>query len=207
MARRAPAEALLIDLDGVLRVWDPEPTAAAERAHGLPEGALEAAAFEWGRLLPAITGRISHDEWVAGVREALAADHPDADVAGAVRQWQSYCGRIDADVLDFVREVRARGIPVALTTNATDRLGGDLAAHGVAAEFDAIVSTAAVGAHKPTKDYFAAACAAVDKAPAQCLFVDDSDRNVRGARVAGLNAYRWNGSQDLPYLRAALGLV
>jgi putative hydrolase of the HAD superfamily len=39
------------------------------------------------------------------------------------------------------------------------------------------------------------------------LFVDDSDRCVRGARVAGLSAYRWNGPDDLPYLRSALGLI
>ena len=42
--------------------------------------------------------------------------------------------------------------------------------------------------------------------PERCLFVDDQERNVRGARAAGLSAYRWNGPADLPYLRAALGL-
>ena len=42
--------------------------------------------------------------------------------------------------------------------------------------------------------------------PARVLFVDDTDRHVRGARVTGLAAYRWNGAADLPYLRAALVL-
>jgi putative hydrolase of the HAD superfamily len=37
------------------------------------------------------------------------------------------------------------------------------------------------------------------------LFVDDEDRNVRGAREAGLAAFRWTGPMDLPYVRAALG--
>lgn len=35
---------------------------------------------------------------------------------------------------------------------------------------------------------------------------DADDRIVRGARVAGLPAYRWTGPGDVPYLRAALAL-
>jgi putative hydrolase of the HAD superfamily len=36
--------------------------------------------------------------------------------------------------------------------------------------------------------------------------VDDDDRVVRGARAAGLSAYRWTGPQHLTYLRKALEL-
>ena len=70
-----------------------------------------------------------------------------------------------------------------------------------------MVNSSVLGTHKPTPEYFAAACAAVGTPPGRCLFVDDSDRNVRAARVAGLSAYRWNGVKDLPYLRAALGMA
>jgi putative hydrolase of the HAD superfamily len=38
------------------------------------------------------------------------------------------------------------------------------------------------------------------------LFVDDSHRNVEGARRVGIAAYRWNGVVDVPYLKAALGV-
>jgi putative hydrolase of the HAD superfamily len=47
---------------------------------------------------------------------------------------------------------------------------------------------------------------AVRTDPPRCFFVDDNGRNIRGARVAGLSAYRWNGPTDLPYLRAAMAL-
>jgi putative hydrolase of the HAD superfamily len=36
------------------------------------------------------------------------------------------------------------------------------------------------------------------------LFVDDDDRMISGARVAGLPAYRWSGPEGLRYVRAAL---
>jgi len=38
------------------------------------------------------------------------------------------------------------------------------------------------------------------------LFIDDDDRAVRGARVAGMPAYRWSSRRDFTYLRAALGV-
>jgi putative hydrolase of the HAD superfamily len=70
-----------------------------------------------------------------------------------------------------------------------------------------VVNSSVIGFAKPTPSYFAAACAALDVPPRLCLFVDDSDRFVRGARAAGLSAHRWTGPADLPYLRAALGLI
>jgi putative hydrolase of the HAD superfamily len=71
-------------------------------------------------------------------------------------------------------------------------------------EVDAVVTSAAIGTHRPTREFFQAACLAVRTPPNRCLYVDDEDRNISAARVAGLSAYRWNGPADLPYLRAAL---
>ena len=200
MARPRPRPtALLVDFDGVLRRWDPEVSARIEAAHGLPAGSLEKTAMDWGRLLPAITGRVTHAAWMAGVAEALGA--PDA-----VAEWQRYRGEVDPDVLALVRDARAAGVRVALATNATDHLDADLAELGLTGELDAVVNSSAVGAHKPTREFFTAAAMALRTPPNQLLLVDDSDRFVRGARVAGLSAYRWNGPADLPYLRAALRL-
>jgi putative hydrolase of the HAD superfamily len=49
-----PFDAVLCDLDGVLRRW-PD-MSALDQAHGLPAGTLVAAAFAPERLLPALTG-------------------------------------------------------------------------------------------------------------------------------------------------------
>lgn len=202
---RERAKALLLDFDGVLRRWDPAVAADVEREYGLSEGVLTEIAMQWGRLQPVLTGQVSHADWVSSVADALAepAGGPDRARA-AVEQWQRYRGEVDSEVLDFVREVRAAGIPVGLGTNATDLLDADLAALGLVGEFDVVVNSSTLGVHKPAPEYFQAACQALATPPARVLFVDDEDWAVRGARSAGLSAHRWGGHADLRYLRAAL---
>jgi putative hydrolase of the HAD superfamily len=199
LSPRQRPEALLIDFDGVLRVWDASRTAAVEEKYGLPAGALMETAFDWSRLRPALVGEVTDAEWMAGVGAAVGSPE-------AVAEWQSYRGQISADVLRLVRGARATGRPVALATNATDRLGVDLMSLGLTGEFDAVVNSSEVRAAKPTREFFAVACAAVGRPPDRCLLVDDDDRQVRGARVAGVSAYRWTGPEHLGYVRAAFGL-
>jgi putative hydrolase of the HAD superfamily len=202
---RERATALLLDFDGVLRRWDPAVAAGVEREYGLAEGVLGEIAMQWGRLQPVLTGRVSHAEWVSSVADALTDSVGSPERArAAVDQWQRYRGEVDPEVLAFVREVRAAGVRVGLGTNATDLLDADLAALGLVGELDVVVNSSVIGVHKPAKEYFQAACDALQTPPARVLFVDDEDWAVRGARAAGLSAHRWSGSGDLRYLRAAL---
>ncbi|MEU4568444.1 HAD-IA family hydrolase [Micromonospora sp. NPDC023956] len=202
---RERATALLVDFDGVLRRWDPAVAAGVERRYGLTPGVLGDIALQWGLLQPVLVGRVSHADWMTSVADALAGQAVEPEQArAAVAEWQEYRGEVDPDVLALVREVRAAGIPVGLATNATDLLDADLAALGLTDELDAVVNSSALGVHKPAKEYFRAACEALRTPPDRVLFVDDDDRMVSGARVAGLPAYRWSGVEGLRYVRAAL---
>jgi putative hydrolase of the HAD superfamily len=202
---RPRASALLLDFDGVLRRYDPSISAAAERRYGLRPGLVLETALEWRHLLPAITGRITRAEWLTRVAEELSplVDGPSAARSMMV-EWDAYRGAVVPEVLTFVRSVRRSGVRVALATNATDDLDLDLATFGISREFDAVANSSLLGVHKPTKEYFEAACRLVDTPADRCLLVDDDDRNVRGARAAGLSAMRFSGVADLEYVRAAL---
>jgi putative hydrolase of the HAD superfamily len=192
--------ALLIDFDGVLRRHDPAVAAAIETRHGLEPGAILAAGLEWDRQLPAITGEIKREEWLESIAEAL---HVDASV---VLEWDADKGEIVPEVLQFVKDVRKAGMKVGLATNAMDDLADVLALHGITKQFDAVANSSEIGVHKPAPGYFRAACALVGAHPRQCLFIDDTDRNIRAARAAGLSAYRYTPGDDLSYARKALGL-
>ena len=201
---RDRARALLIDLDGVLRRWDPAPMIAVELEYGLKPAALLETAMSWDIYRPAVAGELTDAEWMRLVAQRLPIDEEAA--TAAVAEWQSYRGEPDPDALAFVREVRAGGRPVGLATNATDRLRPDLAALGLADEVDVVISSWELKTHKPAPEFFRRACALIGSEPKHVLFVDDDDRAVRAARVAGLPAYRWSGPQHLPYLRKALDL-
>lgn len=201
---RQNATALLVDLDGVVRRWDPAVAARVEEAHGLEAGLLGRTAFAWELLRPAVAGEITDAEWMGLVAQRLPLPQPEA--ADAVAEWQLHRGEVDAEVLAFVREVRAAGLPVGLAANATDRLRGDLEELGLGGEFDAIVSSYEVRVHKPAPEFFQRALAGLGSEAPWTLFVDDDDRAVRGARASKLPAFRWSGSQDLAYLRKALAL-
>lgn len=184
--KRRPPKALLLDFDGVLRVYDRDP------------GPFLAAGLEWTRYLPAVTGAWTRAQWLDSIAEATGA--PRSEVA----EWDAYRGRIDESVLDFAREVRDSGKIVALATNATDDLRDDLARFELESEFDHVFSSAEIGWPKPGREYFAAVLEALALPAPECFLVDDTHRNVAGARSAGLLAMRWSGTDDLGYLRAAL---
>jgi putative hydrolase of the HAD superfamily len=186
--QRHPPRALLVDLDGVLRRWDPAPMISVELAYGLPPAALLETSMSWDIYRPAMAGELSDAEWMRLVAERLPIP------AGP------------AEALALVREIRAAGRTVGLATNATDRLRDDLAALGLTDEFDVVASSWELKVHKPAPEFFERACELVDEQPQHVFFVDDDDRVVRGARAEGLSAYRWSGPQHLPYLRRVFDL-
>jgi putative hydrolase of the HAD superfamily len=201
---RDRARALLIDLDGVLRRWDPAPIIATELKYGLKPAALLETAMSWDIYRPAMSGEITDAEWMRLVADRLPLAAEEA--VAAVAEWQAYRGEVDPEALAFVREVRAAGRPVGIATNATDRLHGDLDALGLTGEVDLVVSSWELKVHKPAPEYFQRACQAIGQLPEHVLFVDDEGRVIRGARAAGLSAYRWTGPEHLSYLRKVLDL-
>jgi putative hydrolase of the HAD superfamily len=204
---RPQSDALLIDFEGVVFRSAPVGNAAAEERHGLAPGTVGDIGAEWGRLRPALAGEYSRAEWLDGIAHALADRVGGLEPARAlVAEAQEHRGEVVPEVLAFVDEVRAAGRRVGLAANGMDDFDELLARYGLTDRFDVIVNSSVIGVHKPAKEFFLAACRAVEMPPNRCLFVDDNDRDVRAARVAGLSAYRYTGPADFPYLRAALGL-
>jgi putative hydrolase of the HAD superfamily len=204
MNLRQRPTALLIDFDGVLRHHDAAVYAAVESGAGLDPGTVLTAASDPALLIPALLGRVSRSGWRTDIAAALADRLGGLDEAERlVAEWDSYRGEIVPEVRDAISALRASGVPVALCTNGTDDLAEDLELFQLSNAFDAVVSSVDVGAVKPMREFYLAACAAVDTEPAYCLFVDDTARNVAGARAAGLLGYRYTGPDDVGYLSQA----
>lgn len=178
-------QALLIDLDGVIRLWDPQVDLVIEQACGLPPGALRQAAFAPDLLTAAITGQYRDEEWRHLVVQRLCITYPAPAAERVVQLWSKGFGAINAPVLELVRLCRQR-VKVVLVTNATSRLAADLQQLGLVDEFDFIVNSSEIGYAKPQPEIFQAALARVGCNATAALFVDDSAGNVAAAQQLGL---------------------
>lgn len=94
--------AVVFDLDGVIRHFDPELVADVEARHALAMGTLLETAFADPGLSEVTTGRITREAWVTGVGEALGAP-------AAAREWGGQPPRVDAEMLELADELRGRG--------------------------------------------------------------------------------------------------
>ncbi|MEQ7126896.1 HAD-IA family hydrolase [Actinopolymorpha sp. B11F2] len=192
-----PFDAVLCDLDGVVRLWDPDAMNRIDRTHGLPPGTLAATAFAPARLQPAVTGRVTDTEWRAAIAADLASAYGSPQQAQAmVDAWSALIGAVDRDMLELLATVRQH-VPVVLVSNATTRLEDDLDRLGITDAVDAVVNTSRIGVAKPAAEVYRHAAGLVDADVSRCVFVDDTPGHVDGARAAGMVGIHFEGVDAL----------
>ncbi|MEV3855078.1 HAD-IA family hydrolase [Streptomyces sp. NPDC050095] len=197
-----PYDAVLCDIDGVIRHW---PAAdQLEQSHDLPLGALAAAAFAPARLQPAITGKVTDEEW----RSAVAADLTDAHgsrerALAAVTAWSDLLPVVDQEVIALLRQV-GNVASVALVSNATTRLEWDLERQGLTDLADIVVNTARIGVAKPDPKVYRIAAERLGVNADRCLFIDDTAANVAAAREVGMTALHYRELEDLQHALSPL---
>ena len=196
---------ILTDLDGVIRIWSPEIHRKAERATGLPEGAIPGAAFSDDLLPLVITGQISDDEWRRRIADQLNQNFPDANAERAVELWSASPGEVNFEALDILRACRKRA-QLVLISNATSRLSSDLQRLGIAEDFDHIINSSEVGFAKPDPNIYFAALNTVGAMPEQALFIDDNAGHVAAATRLGLAGHTYLESDALRQKLNHLGL-
>ena len=187
--------ALLLDLDGVLRIWDSALTSAVETAYGLPAGALAAAAAAHGALDRALTGDLDDRAWRDSVADEIASGHGE-QARPAVAEWMDPSGHVDTDALAVVRRARTR-MQVIILANATNRLEADLDRLGLTEEVDGWVCSADLGLAKPDPDVFSRAALRTQLLFSQMAYVDTSRASIASAEILGIRAHHYQGADGL----------
>jgi HAD superfamily hydrolase (TIGR01509 family) len=182
--------AVVFDLDGVIRHFDPEFVADIEARHALSMGTLLETAFADPALSEVITGRITRDAWVTGVGEALGAP-------AAAREWGGQPPRVDAVMLELADELRARGRTVAVLTNGTDTIPAEVEAQGIACRVDHVFNSAEIGHAKPDARAFRHVLDVLDLPGEDVFFTDDSPSKLAGAVEVGMVTHAFVGRDDL----------
>ena len=128
-----------------------------------------------------------------GVAELAARSPEHAELIAAYdTRWEDMVvGAIDGTVA-ILRELDARGTPLYCLTNfSTEKLPLCLSRFDFFEAFDGIVVSGEIGMVKPDRAIYDHLVETYGLTPAQCLFIDDNQDNVAGARQAGWQAIRF----------------
>lgn len=180
-------EAVVFDLDGVLRHFDREAERLLEERHRLAPGSLISAAFGDELGFNLVTGRIDWPEFAEQLE--LRIGRP------ATKDFLAMRAILDHDAVALVERIRGSGLPVALLTNGTLRTDAELAEHGLTGAFDAVFNAAVLGVAKPDRVIYEIVTAELSLEPPAIAFVDDHLPNVEAASDFGWRAHLY---RDLP---------
>ncbi len=197
---------VVFDVGGVLIDWNPRYVYRA--LFDGDETAMEhflahVCSHDWNLMQDA--GR----PFAQGVAELTARfpEHAELIAAYDTRWEDMVAGTIDETVA-ILREIEARGTPLYCLTNfSTDKLPLCMRRFDFFGAFDGIVVSGEIGMVKPDRAIYDHLVGMYGLTAAQCLFIDDNQDNVAGAREAGWQAVRYVSPDQLRRDLAARGLL
>jgi putative hydrolase of the HAD superfamily len=122
-----------------------------------------------------------------------------------LRGWS----RIDERVLAWSRRLRAAGFRTAVLSNMPQPLLDLMEADpgfSWLAEFEVRVFSCEERLVKPEPGIYRVLLDRLGETAGSCVFLDDSERNVEGARVSGIQAFLFHSADETTNLLAKLGL-
>ncbi|MEO8091482.1 MAG: HAD family phosphatase [bacterium] len=213
------ARVVISDFGGVLTTPLMRSFAAFQDETGVPPESLGVA---MGRVAEADgehplfeleRGRITEDAFLARLRGELAAELGHEPQLHRLREIYFEALDPNEPVIDLMRELRDRGLRMALLTNNVrewEPLWRSMMP--VDEVFELIVDSAFVGMRKPEPEIYELTLERLRErqglanlAAAECVFVDDIGVNVDAARSLGMRAVRFRSNeQAIPEIEAAV---
>ena len=198
---------IIFDYGGVL--WDMrwDITRTLEQEHGLAERTIVETLYgseTWRQLEIGIGDRTAWlDESHVALEKVAGRELPRLH-----RHWRDRQHLI-APNIDLIRRLRPP-YRTAVLSNADSTLVARLRdEHGIYDLFDEVVCSADVGLAKPEARIYALAAERVGLPADECVFIDDLDANVAGARHAGMSAIQFlvDRDDDLERQLADIGVM
>ncbi len=152
------------------------------------------------------TGRLTEADFMAKLAVALREETGrDVELHGF---GEAYFAELhpNAELIEYFRDLRGRGLRLALLTNNVREWEPLWRAKLPVDElFELVVDSAFVGMRKPDPEIFELTLARLGLPGPACLFLDDLDVNVAAARAAGMQAIHFRDTpQAIAELEAAL---
>lgn len=197
-------KAIVFDIGNVLVRWDPY-------LAFLPDlGTREAVeAFLIRTDFSVRNLRADGGERFADLAREIADPADAALFAGYVERYRLAVAVAIEGTWALMEGLRARGHAIHAITNASvETMPAAYAAHPrLATSFGVTVVSGAERVLKPEARIFQVLCERAGVVPSDCVFIDDSEKNVLGARATGMDAIHFTGPDALAEALAARGLT
>ena len=103
--------------------------------------------------------------------------------------------RVDTRLLEFIGSLRPR-YKTALVSNAWSDSRESFVRHGICDVMDVVIISAEVGVMKPDPRIFEIAAERLQVQARECIFVDDKEDNLQGARRAGMTPIQFRNADQ-----------
>jgi len=201
-----PIRALIFDFGGVIMNMRWDVCRQLEEDHGLERGTILRSQYDDDEWREVELGRGDIERWRSSAHGRLeaAAGKP---LPPLLETWRESWGIITEN-LELLRALRPP-YRIAILSNADNTLEERLRdGLGIYELFDSVVCSATVGMAKPDHRIYRLAAERLGLPVAECVFIDDAERNVTAAREVGMAAvhFRIHHGDDLAAQLAELGV-
>ena len=201
-----PIHGLIFDFGGIITNMRWDVAHALEEQHGLERNTLARTYFASEEWREVEVGRGDTAEWQRAAHRRLeeAAGHP---LPRLHEKWRASTNLIQENV-DLIRSLRPPyriGVLSNADVSLEERIRDGMGIHHL---FDDVVCSAIVGMAKPDHRIYLLAAERLGVAPAECVFIDDAERNVKAGREVGMTAvhYRIDRGDNLAQQLAELAV-
>lgn len=147
----------------------------------------------WDRL---DAGTITDEEVLAGIRSRLP-QHLQEAAAMAYSHWMYHLPEVGG-MRELLRELKREGYNLYLLSNISRGFAEHCDEIPILEEIENRVFSALCGAVKPEEKIFRHLCDTYGLLPEETLFVDDSEKNAKGAEAFGIRTFLFqNNPQKL----------
>lgn len=147
-------------------------------------------------------------EWHVAEAELIERHPQEADLIRAFRRhWHEMVPHAHDDTVAIMDDLINGGHDVTMLTNfAADTFAEARRRFTFLERPRGVTVSGEVGLIKPDREIYSLHARTFGLSPAETLFIDDSEKNVQGARAAGWNAVRFTDAEALKGDLARFGL-
>ncbi len=152
-------------------------------------------------------GTVTRAEVYAPMLERADRDGHGEDVRYVLEHWAGDMLGTKEDTVELIGELRARGAHVYYLTNMPADIWDMLIARGLRDIFEGGVASFEVHLTKPDIRIYERLLQDTGIKPEETVFFDDMERNVAGARAAGIRGELFTGAESARETLRALGVI